>query len=128
MQINLSSGLYEIISHGQVFLFDINENFRIHILTDDDFEFSVDLKFKNDPDGEQRIQKALEGNVISLICYNFDDIGTGLTKPMAIAKVDGKEMFLMFWSYLEGNESGKVRTVKYTIFMQNNLGDDKNEK
>lgn len=128
MQVTLSSGPYKIVSHGQVFLFGINKDLKINILTEDKFEFSVNLKFVNDSYGERRVNKILEKNVINLTCYNFDDVGTGLTKPMSLAKIDGKELFLTFWSYLEGGENGSVRSVKYTIFMYNNSGDDKDGK
>lgn len=118
MKVNLSSGAYEILNYGQVFLFGVNENFKMDISMDNGFEFAVNIEFRNDGEGDQRIEKRLEGNVIHLTCYHFNNQGTGLTKPMSIAKVDGKEVLLMFWAYLEGGDNGKVRTVKYTLFRQ----------
>lgn len=124
MQINLSSGNYKIVSSGQTFLFGLYEDLKITIMADNGFKFSVVLKFevdlKNETDlyGKQKIDKKIDGNIIILTCFNFDDEGTGLTKPISIAQIEGKEVFLMFWSYLEGSENGKVRSVKYTIFYE----------
>lgn len=124
MQISLSSGNYNIVSSGQTFLFGLDKDLKINMIADNGFEFSVILKFAKDLYGEYRIDRRIDGNMIILTCFNFDDMGTGLTRPISIAQIEGREVFLMFWSYLEGRENGKVRSVKYTIFMSDNLGED----
>ena len=119
MQITLSSGDYNIIDSGQVFLFDENEDFRIDVDTKNNFLFSMIFKFKTDATKQQQVDKIVMENSIVFTCLNFNDMGTGFTKPLSIAKIDGKEIFLMFWSYLEGTEGiGKTRSVKYTIFQE----------
>lgn len=119
MQITLSSGDYNIIDSGQVFLFDENEDFRIDVDAKNDFMFSIIFKFKTDATKHQQVDKIVMENSIVFTCLNFNDMGTGFTKPLSIAKIDGKEIFLMFWSYLEGIEGiGKTRSVKYTIFQE----------
>ena len=119
MQITLSSGNYNIIDSGQIFLFDENEDFRIDVDTKNNFLFSMIFKFKRDNTNKQQIDKILTENTITFICLNFNDRGTGFSKPMSIAQIDGKEVFLMLWSYLEGAEEiGKTRSVKYTIFQE----------
>ena len=128
MQVNLSSGDYNIVSSGQAFLFGLDKNLKISIVTDNNFEFFIVLKFRKDAYGEQKIDKKVSENKITLTCFNFDDLGTGLVKPLRIARIEGKEIFLLFWSYLEGATKGKVRSVKYTVFMSNKLGDDLNVK
>ena len=69
MQINLSSGNYNIINSGQVFLFGEKKPFKIDVISDEDFRF---------------------------------DNGAGVVEPLKIATVGGKQLFIMFWSYLEG--------------------------
>lgn len=128
MQIRLSSGDYSIVSSGQTFLFGLDKNLKITFIADDDFEFSVILEFKNDLYGEYKIDKRVDGKTVILTCFNFDDVGTGLTKPIRIARMEGKEVFLMFWSYLEGSEKGRVRSVKYTVFTGNHSGEYEDEK
>ncbi|MBQ3515557.1 MAG: hypothetical protein IJA32_17475 [Lachnospiraceae bacterium] len=119
MQITLSSGNYNIIDSGQAFLFDENEDFRIDVDAKDDFKFSMIFKFMTDATKQQQVDKIVKENAIVFNCLNFNDLGTGFSKPMSIAKVDGKEMFLMLWSYLDGREEiGKTRSVKYTIFQE----------
>lgn len=124
MQVSLSSGNYHIISSGQTFLFGLDKDLRLIITADNHFQFSIVLKFEEDSSNERRIDTKINGDTIILNCFNFDDMGTGLTKPLSIAQVEGKEIFFIFWSYLEGAERGKVRSVKYTIFMNDNLGDN----
>ena len=119
MEITLSSGNYNIIDSGQVFLFDENENFRIDVVANEKFRFSMVFKFIRDDSKEQQIGKEVMENSIVFTCWNFNDMGTGFSKPISIAKIDGKEMFFMFWSYLDGTgEMGKARSIKYTIFLQ----------
>lgn len=116
MQVRLSSGGYEIISSGHTFLFGKERSLKIDVSADNDFEFSVVLQFQEDALAEQRIEKEMVGNTILLSCVNFLDSGTGLNAPVCIAEIDGKGLFFMFWSYLEGKE--KVRSVKYTFFYE----------
>lgn len=124
MQVSLSSGNYHIVSSGQTFLFGLDKDLKLIITADNHFQFSIVLKFEKDSYGERRMDTRVNGNTIILNCFNFDDMGTGLTKPLSVAKIEGKEIFFMFWSYLEGAEKGKARSVKYTIFMSDNLGDN----
>lgn len=124
MQINLSSDQYSIVSSGQAFLFGVDANLKIDIVSDSNFEFSVVLEFQQDSSNEQRLEQKNDGNVITLTCHNFHDEGTGLTKPMKLARIDGKNLFLMFWSYVEGEADRKSRNVKYTIFMSKNVGEN----
>lgn len=119
MQITLSSGNYNIIDSGQVFLFNESEDLQMDVVADDNFAFSIIFKFIRDDSEEQSVDKKILENTIIFSCLNFDDIGTGFSEPMSIATVGGKEMFLMFWSYLEGmKEKGRVRSVKYTLFCE----------
>lgn len=118
MQVRLSSGEYNIVNSGQTFLFGEDKDLTIDIIANDNFEFSITLKFLKDTSGEQRIESEIIENAIIISCINFDDIGTGLISPVRIAAIDGKELYIMFWSYLKGQEEGKVRSVKYTIFYE----------
>ena len=119
MQITLSSGNYNIIDSGQVFLFGENEELKIDVAANDNFQFSMIVKFASDESNNQQIKKEVVESSIVFTCLNFNDMGTGFSKPLSIAKVDGKEMFFMFWSYLEGaEEAEKARSIKYTIFFE----------
>lgn len=128
MQIRLSSGDYNIVSSGQTFLFGLDKNLKITFIADNGLEFSIILEFINDGCGECKVDKRADGKTVILTCLNFDDMGTGLTRPIRIARIEGTEVFLMFWSYLEGSENGKVRSVKYTVFTGRHLEEHGNGK
>lgn len=115
MQVTLSSGNYDIIAHGQTFLFGPEEDLSIDIDTQEDFKFSIILKFQQDESGMQEIRQNLEKNKIILSCKNFKDEGTGTPAPVDIVEIDGKKMYFMFWSFLDGE---KARSVRYTLFVE----------
>ena len=120
MQISFSSGNYNIISSGEAFLFEQDNDFKIDIDVDDNYNISIILIFqKEDGDDTYKIKGEINGNKITLHCINFNDLGTGLTKPVSIAMIEGKELLFMFWSHLEGKEKdGRVRSVRYTFFYE----------
>ena len=119
MEIIMSSGNYKIIDSGQVFLFGLDDELRMDVDTNKGFVFSMIFKFINDDTKEMRVDKKIEENTISFTCVNFEGLGTGFSSPMSIAKIEGKELLLMLWSYLDGDsERGRVRDVKYTIFLE----------
>lgn len=119
MQINLSSGNYNIINSGQVFLFGEEAPFKINVICNDGFQFSLLLKFLKDNSEELNITQEVEGNTIIYTCSNFKDEGAGVVEPLKIATVDGKQLFFLFWSYLEGMpEKKQVRSIKYTIYSE----------
>ncbi|MBQ2983035.1 MAG: hypothetical protein IJD58_13115, partial [Lachnospiraceae bacterium] len=119
MEITLSSGDYKIIDSGQVFLFREDDEFRMDIDTNKDFVFSIIFKFLKSDIKEMKIDKQIDKNVITITCFNFEDLGTGFSSPMSIAKIEDKEMYLMLWSYLDGDsKSGRVRSIKYTFFLE----------
>ena len=114
MHISLSSGSHDIISSGQTFLFDKDDIFRIKI--EDDNTAYIELVFVQTEDKEQDIKTTIEENTLRLTCYNFAEEGTGLSSPWRIMSSEGKNMYFMFWSHLEG-KTANVRVVKYTLFM-----------
>ena len=118
MQVSLSSGGYDIIDSGHIFLFGEDKDLKMDITANNGFEISLILKFSKDTSNEQKIQKDISENTIILTCINFQNEGTGLATPVRIAAIDGKELYLMFWSYLEGKDEIKSRSVKYTLFYE----------
>lgn len=123
MQVGLSSGGYDIISSGQVLLFGKEEEFKIDILAENGFRFQIVLKFMKDDTDHFRIEKKVVEHSIILDCYNFADTGTGMSRPSKVARIGERDVYFMFWSYLEGAEDRAARSVKYTIFMDGNKGE-----
>jgi len=114
MQVDVYSGDYKIIHSGQVFLAGTDADFRIKLVSEENVEYHIVISFERKKSQEQRIERIVKGKTIQLICTNFEDAGSGLAKPAHIARMEGKEIFFMFWSYVEG--ASKIRSVKYTIF------------
>ena len=79
----------------------LEEDLSIDIDTQEDFKFSIILKFQQDESGMQEIRQNLEKNKIILSCKNFKDEGTGTPAPVDIVEIDGKKMYFMFWSFLD---------------------------
>lgn len=122
MKINIYTSNYEVIDHGTVFLFDENSDLTFDIDTGKEFSFQLTIKFINDDNGKQIINRTinLENKVITMECLNFLSSGTGTSKPIEIATVKGKKIYLSFWMYLEGDYEGKdkTRSLKYTFFLE----------
>lgn len=115
MLISLSSGNYDIVASGQVFLFSKDDDFRIDIQADKGFTFSLTLNFVEDESAKRDMQVKTHENEIVLTCLNFENTGAGLKEPVKLAEIDGRGLYFVFWSYLEGKAS---RSVKYTIFAE----------
>lgn len=120
MKIRLSSQKNEIISSGTVFLFGENSDLSICIDDENAFRLNICIHFAEAASEPQHIKTAVSGNRLTLTCINFASNGTGLTTPMELAVIDGKKIYFMFWSYLEGNEQGKrkARKVEYTLYRE----------
>ena len=118
MLISLSSGNYDIIASGQAFLFSKDDDFKIEVQADGEFTFAILLHFAEDESGKQDIQVKMNHDEILLTCLNFENAGSGMRKPVKLAEVNGKSLYFIFWSYLEGKAT---RSVKYTLFAEKTM-------
>ena len=118
MQVSLSSGNYDIIASGEAILFATSDEITRNIEGENNFKLCVTIQFLNDKSGERRIEREIESERLLLLSYNFSETGTGLSVPAYIANVNNHKVYLSFWSYLEGSNSPKVRSVKYTLFLE----------
>lgn len=118
MQVNLSSDNYSIISSGSTFLFGEDTDLTIEIAADNGFQFTIVMEFRVDNSSDYRVDTNFSENEIRLLCFNFQENGIGMKSPVNIGIIDGKEIYLLFWSYLDGEHGKKVRSVRYTIFLE----------
>lgn len=118
MQISFSSDNYDIVAHGQTYLFGKDKDLTMDIEAADDFAFSIVLRFSEDSSGERKIERKITENRLELLCVNFKKNGTGLISPVKVAEIESKGLYLLFWSYLEGKKDQEVRSVRYTIFYE----------
>jgi len=118
MQVSLSSGNYDIIASGEAILFSPSNELTINVNGENELKLCVTLRFLTDESGERRIEREIEEERLILLNYNFSGTGTGLSVPAYIANINNHKVYLSFWSYLEGSNSPKVRSVKYTLFLE----------
>ena len=85
MQIKLSSQNREIISCGNVFLFDENGDLILNIDAGNSFELVLTIIFTEDISQKRKIETNLSENHLKITCINFVSQGTGLTAPLEIA-------------------------------------------
>ena len=112
---------YEILENDTVLLPRKVSNLRLHFKFEE-FEFDFQMQFiVNEENPEQNLKLKIEGTLIRVECTNFNNpLGTGTIEPIEIATIDGKKLFIHFWSYLFGNEEKKQRTrrVEYTVLIE----------
>ena len=118
MQVSLSSGTYNIIASGETILFGNSNELTINVDGENELKLCVTIRFLTDESGERRIEREIESERLILLSYNFSETGTGLSTPAYIANINNRKVYLSFWSYLEGSNSPKVRSVKYTLFLE----------
>lgn len=120
MKVTLYTSTYKIIDHGIVFLFKEDGDLTFEIDTGNFFSFKLILTFISKENEPQIINRTIKSNVITMECINFLSSGTGTSIPIELATIHGKRIYISFWTYLEGDVSGKdkSRSVKYTIFSE----------
>ena len=109
MLVSLSSGKYDIVASGQAFLFSKDKDLRIDIQADNG------LNFIENESVEQDLQLKTNDREIVLTCINFANTGAGVKEPVKVATISGRNLYFIFWAYLEGTVS---RSVKYTLFSE----------
>lgn len=116
----LSSGGKTIIDSGMVLAFQENSGV-VFDFTDNGINLKIKLTFKQDSNLGQTIL-VLKDNAnpwnLEFQCTNFSDTGTGTSAPIELGTFGGKNVYLNFWSYLDGNLDGKARTrkIEYTVY------------
>lgn len=119
MQVQLSSGNYDIIASGDTFLFHDAEELSIRVNGNKNDHIHIVLLFQNDASGQRRIKASSEKGHLLLTCYNFSHHeGIGLSHPTHIADIDGKAVYLTFWTKLDGSKPPYTRSVRFTIFQE----------
>lgn len=121
MGLIITSENRKIISSGRVIAFGENADITFSFSGEEVlyFDFTFRLKFINDEKESQKIIRNIDGSTVEVECWNFSDAGTGTGRPVKLAQVQDKYIYVSFWAYLEGDFSGKKKTrkVDYTFFI-----------
>lgn len=120
MNITLSSKKLSIIDTGLVYLADADADLTLYFEVEEGHDLSLELTFIKDSSGTQAVNRSQSGNKIKYQCVNFSDTGTGTTEPVEVATVQGKTLYILFWSFLLGDmkEKKRPRKVEYTVFLE----------
>jgi len=120
MKITASSGNLDIIDSRTVYLTDVQSDLTLNFNESTGGNISLEIRFVNDHSNEYTVKRSVDGNKISYECVNFADNGTGTIEPIELATFGEKQMYIMFWSFLQGDAKGKkrVRKVDYTLFLE----------
>lgn len=117
MELSIKTNGYSVISAGVLFLYDNESECKMGIVADNGFKFEIVFRFVSNTDKKHSMDKAIEGNTIILKCTNFNDpLGVGTVKPLSIATIAGKEVFLHFWTYNLGENA--TRKIEYTFLQK----------
>lgn len=117
------SDAYEVIESNTVYLFNPYSELFLHFETGyEEFRFDVKLYFETDRKKEgQFVEKKVTENEFLVQFTNFDNpFGSGTSKPLELATVNDKELYMHIWIYAIGKSGEKTtaRKVEYTVFME----------
>ena len=119
MKILKYSSNYEIIDFGSLMTYDNSSEVKIKIECDNGFAFNLIFNFDSSDSKEHNLKLRIDkDNTIVFLCTNFDNtLGTGTSKPIELATVDNKKVYINFWVYSLGQKA--MRKIDYTIYKEN---------
>ena len=115
MNVEVRTKKYNIIKSGIAFIPTEENQLELHIHASETFNFIVILKFVVKKDAEQDINVEIKDNVITYICTNFRETGTGI-KEVELVTISNKKIFLSFWHYKMSD--GSPRKIEYSIYQE----------
>lgn len=111
MEIKVASSQYDVLLSGSVITFDENSNISFSCKLDEDSEFTMVIKFESDNTDKTRTKSSLDGDTITLTCYNFDSrLGIGTKSAAELAEYNGKTLFFNFCVTKLGEVSPRMIT------------------
>lgn len=118
-EVSVESGGAEVIASGVGMTFSPNASFRIHLKFDEDFEFTVEIKFEevqDDKHPQLTSDVNIDKGLITLTCKNFTDfIGTGTLHPLKLGIYNNRRIYLKFWVMTP--EEKLTREIRYCFYL-----------
>ena len=120
MQVQLSSGNYDVIASNEVFLFGDNNELVFQIDDDDGSRSQMVLRFLEDTEKKQSLHYEPIGDYDSVItCFNFfSRFGSGLKEPILIGESIGKGVYILFSTKQHTTKSPHVKSIQYTLYRE----------
>ena len=115
MELNISTNQHKVIESGSIISYEKDSDIEMNVAFENGFSFKILFLFIDEKIKESRLDKEIkEGNKIIFKCVNFDNaLGTGTVKPVSLATIENKEVFLHFWVYLLADKG--ARKLEYTF-------------
>jgi hypothetical protein len=120
MQVQLSSGNYDVIASNEVFLFGDSNELVFRINDDDGSCSHMVLKFSEDPEKKQCLHYEPVGDYdFTINCFNFfSRFGSGLKEPILIGESMGRNVYIIFSTKQHTNKPPYVRSVRFTLYRE----------
>lgn len=113
MGIIVYSNENRVIQSGSV-LFDSQADVKFEI-EEDVFNFELVIKTQKTEDGKQIIERNVEENVVTLVCKNFNELGTGTTLPLRLVANENKELLMHLWLR---DMCAQVKEIEYSFYLR----------
>ena len=118
-KVSVESGGAEVIASGVGMTFSPDASFIIHLRFDEEFEFTVKIKFEEVKDNQHpqlTSEVDVEKRIITLSCVNFTDfIGTGTLNPLELGTYNSRQIYLKFWVMTP--EEKLTREIRYCFYL-----------
>lgn len=120
MQVQLSSGKFDIIASNEVFLFGDSNELVFNIKDDDGSLSRVTMRFLEDQKEERRMDLEPEGDDnLVITCFNFySRFGAGLKEPVLIGESMGKNVYIQFSTKQHTTKTPYVKSVRFTLYRE----------
>lgn len=120
MQVQLSSGKFDIISSNEVFLFGDSNELVFNIHDDDGSHSRVTMRFLEDQKEERSVNLEPEGDYdLVITCFNFfSRFGAGLKEPILIGESMGKNVYIQFSTKQRTIKPPYVKSVRFTLYRE----------
>ncbi len=117
MKITQSTSKYSILCSNDVLLPKESNNLILDIEMSDSFRFTLQFVFESDNDNKQKIIPSVEGQTVTLTCFNFNSqSGIGILSPIDLATHNGKKVYVSFWTLILGDTG--ARRFSYSIYTE----------
>lgn len=119
MEVNVSTGQFELLTEGSLFVYsNIEDSLQLSVTLAQDFSFEILLIFDSDTTDSDKFELSSTidkvANRITYYCHNFNsNMGTGTTAPLEIATFNNRKVYFNFWVY---QITIGVRKVEYALY------------
>lgn len=115
MSVLLRSGGHRIVASGEAFVFGPDAELSIDV-NEENLQLKLKMCFSKSQSCGASVNYDVRDGRLFMFCDNFGP-ETGPIEPQLIQNVNGQKFYVMF-RYFETDYDGRVKSVKYTIFIE----------